>query len=422
MRRGSRAGLVLAALAILLGLVGSVGSTPAPASADTIRDREYWLDDYGIRAAWAATRGAGVTIAVIDTGVDATHPDLREAVVGGADFSGAGAPNGERPVGSDSEHGTLVASLAAGRGSGEGGGVLGAAPAASILSISVGFGSDAVDSDDQIASAVRWAVDHGAEVINMSLTRNTPDWPASWDSAFLYAFDHDVVVVAAAGNRASGTAEVGAPATMPGVLTVAGVTRSGQASEEASSQGITIGVAAPSEELVGDLPGDRYASWSGTSGAAPIVSGIVALVRAAHPDLDADDVIERVVATARDAGPPGPDVTYGHGLVDARAAVTAAVPHVTANPMGDLRDWIRLHRRAPATAPPLLTTPSTPAPAPVATPAPEAGRSVLDGLYPTWAQARELVLPVFVVVVFAAGFLLVLLLGARRVLGARKNR
>ncbi|TPW65421.1 S8/S53 family peptidase, partial [Schumannella sp. 10F1B-5-1] len=94
---------------------------------------------------------------------------------------------------------------------------------------------------------------HGADVINMSLTRNTLDWPTSWDDAFSYAMDHDVVIVAAAGNRGSGTDEVGAPATMPGVLTVAGVDRAGQTSRKASTQGVTIGVSAPSEELVGAM-------------------------------------------------------------------------------------------------------------------------------------------------------------------------
>ena len=177
-----------------------------PASADSIRNNEYWLSEYGIRAAWTTTQGEGVTIAIIDTGVDGSVRELAGAVVGGADFSGLGSSNGQTPVGSEnSEHGTLVASLAAGRGTGGNNGVIGSAPAASILSISVGFGEGTTSSDDQIAEAVRWAVDNGADVINMSLTRNTLEWPESWDDAFLYAMEHDVVVVAAAGNRASGT-------------------------------------------------------------------------------------------------------------------------------------------------------------------------------------------------------------------------
>jgi subtilisin family serine protease len=197
----------------------------------------------------------------------------------------------------------------------------------------------------------------------MSLTRNTLDWPESWDEAFLYAMDHDVVIVAAAGNRGSGSESVGAPATMPGVLTVAGVGRDGTTSEDASAQGITIGVAAPSEQLVGVVPGGGHVTWNGTSGATPIVAGIVALVRAAHPDLDADNVIQRVVSTARDAGPPGADFSYGFGLVDAAAAVSAPVAAVTENPMGELSAWVAVNRRAEGAPAPTVTLDPEPVPA-----------------------------------------------------------
>ncbi|CAD6002333.1 S8 family serine peptidase [Agreia sp. COWG] len=321
---------------------------PVPAAhADAVRNAEYWLDDYGVSQAWGTTRGAGVTIAVIDTGVKGSVPDLAGAVVDGTDVSGIGSSNGQTPVGDENEHGTMVASLIAGRGTGGTSGVIGVAPEASILSISVALGEGVVGTDDQIANAVRWAVDHGADVINMSLTRNSLDWPTSWDDAFLYAAQHDVVVVAAAGNRGSGTTEVGAPATIPGVLTVAGVDRSGDASFDASSQGITIAVSAPSEQLVGVTPSGGYVTWAGTSGATPIVSGMVALVRAAHPELDAANVINRVVSTATPKGSPVPGPIYGYGLVNAAAAVTATVPAVTANPMGSLADWVATYRPAP---------------------------------------------------------------------------
>lgn len=367
MRRAWRrvgAGLAVGLAATLA--VGSFVVDAPPAHADQVRDLEYWLNDYGFTQAWAKTKGAGVTVAVIDTGVDGSVAELAGAVTGGTDASGLGSPNGQTPVGADdSGHGTLVASLLAGRGRGPTDGIIGVAPEASILSVSVAFGaSDAsVSNDDQIAQGIRWAVDHGASVINMSLTRNTLDWPSSWDDAFLYAFEHDVVVVAAAGNRGSGTTEVGAPATIPGVLTVGGVDRNKAASFDASSQGITIAVAAPSEGLVGALPGGGYVVWNGTSAAAPIVSGLVALVRAAYPRLDAAGVMNRVVATANPNGHSVPSPIYGNGLIDAAAAVTAVVPAATGpTPAALLQDWIHLHRRAqteptpapePATAPPV---------------------------------------------------------------------
>ena len=135
-----RLGAVLAlALAAVLGGVSVVGDA-APAHADQVRDLEYWLNDYGFTQAWATTKGAGVTVAVIDTGVSTSVPELAGAVVGGTDVSGLGSSNGQTPVGDGSEHGTLVASLMAGRGSAEGTGVIGVAPEASILAVSGAFG------------------------------------------------------------------------------------------------------------------------------------------------------------------------------------------------------------------------------------------------------------------------------------------
>lgn len=399
LRAASASALVVGAL-----LAPVVSAPPASAasaaSADVVRDREYWLDEYGIRTAWATTRGASATIAIIDSGVADTVAELRDAVVGGADFSGQGSADGTTAVGdADTRaHGTMVASLAAGRGSGASSGVLGVAPEAAILTLSVGFGQASTDSDAEVADAVRWATDHGADVINMSLTRNTLDWPESWDDAFLYAMEHDVVIVAAAGNRAGGTEEVGAPATMPGVLTVSGIDRAGEASVDASTQGITIGVAAPSEALVGVGPDGTYYEWSGTSGATPIVSGVVALVRAAHPELDAANVIQRVIATAHDAGAVGPDPLYGYGLIDAADAVRGQVATVAANPVGDLAEWIRLNRRAAAGgAGEIVISPPSEVAEPPAESAIEGVADPTGTLLPSAADLRLVGLPTLVV-------------------------
>lgn len=407
LRRTALTGVTALAAALVVGI-----APVTVAHADQVRDMEYWLSEYGFTTAWQTTQGAGVKVAVIDTGVDGSVPDLAGAVTAGTDVSGVGAADGEKPLGDGdaANHGTWVASLLAGRGTGADSGVLGAAPQASILSASVALGKSmgAVSSDDQIAEAMRWAVDAGASVINISLTRNTLDWPTSWDDAFQYAFSHDVVVVAAAGNRGSGTTEVGAPATIPGVLTVAGVDRAGQASFDASSQGITIGVSAPSEQLVGANPGGGYVQWAGTSGAAPLVAGTVALVRAAHPELKAPDVINRIVRTARPAGSGAvPSPVYGYGLLDAAAAVTATVPHVSANPMGDLSQWIHIHRRAesPATsAPGAPDAQAVPGPAKLTPERPVAWESFF---WPQWSVLTTLWLPFALI----SGFVTLLALG-----------
>ncbi|NQX11244.1 S8 family serine peptidase [Microbacteriaceae bacterium VKM Ac-2855] len=389
--RGARGAAIAAIVAI--------GALIAPAAlADTPRSLEYWLDDYGFTTAWGTSTGAGVSVAVIDTGVDGSIAELSGVVTAGADFSGVGSADGTTPVGDDPSHGTLVASMLAGRGTGTDSGVIGVAPGASLLSASIGVGVEGATSvDDQIAAAVRWSVDNGAQVINLSLTRNSLQWPRSWDDAFQYAFDNDVVVVAAAGNRAGGTTEVGAPATIPGVLTVAGVDRDGAASFDASSQGITIAVAAPSEQLVGALPGGGYATWQGTSGAAPIVAGLAALVRAAHPELDAANVIERVVATARAVDGRTDSPIYGHGLIDAAAAVSAPVAAVAANPMGDLREWVRLHRRGASTE----QTDAAIGPAPLPLPSAEADQARAA---PIWEGRfwRDCVIPVATILGFVS--------------------
>jgi subtilisin family serine protease len=401
--------------------VVTAGLGPSVAKTDYIRDDEYWLDQYGIRKAWATTQGKGITIAVIDTGVDGSVPDLAGAVTNGIDYSGQGAKNGQKPVGAsdESSHGTMVASLAAGRGTPGNAGVIGAAPQASILSISIGFGSAATNSDTQIAEAVTWAVDHGANIINMSLTRNTLAWPESWDTAFLYAMKHNVVIVAAAGNRGSGTTEVGAPATMPGVLTVAGVDRNQHASVDASAQGITIGVSAPSEQLLGAIPGGGYVQWEGTSGSTPIVSGVVALVMASHPGMDAANVINRVVATASPAGAAGIDPIYGYGLLNANAAVTATVPTVKSNPMGDLAAWIHLNRRAEPTSTPSAPPTSTAKPVKAAQSA--TPQNPMGLLYPTAVQLRQVGLPLAVLLAFGAALIAMIVLAVQHFRSLRRR-
>jgi type VII secretion-associated serine protease mycosin len=326
-------------LSILSALVIS-----SPASADTIRDRQYWISDYGFNKVWEITRGAGVKVAVIDTGVDAEHPDLIEAMFGGTDVSSIGDASGYLPVGEVSHHGTMVASLLAGRGHGDDEGVIGVAPEAELLSVSMAFGAETLNTDDQVAAGIKWAVDAGAKVINLSLTRNSKDWPLSWDDAFLYAFENDVVVVAAAGNRADGTEQIGAPATIPGVLVVAGVDRDAVSSAAASTAGPSISVAAPATDLVSAFPGGDYKIWSGSSGAAPIVSGLVALVRAKYPELDANNVINRVIQTATQVGDEDYSPEYGYGLIDPQKALSAKVAPVTENPLGSLSQWIELYR------------------------------------------------------------------------------
>ena len=319
--------------------------------------QQWWLDDYGFSQ--LEQTGKGVTIAVIDTGIDDTHPDLVGTVIAGRDFSGVGAPDGTAGVGPAGHHGTMVASLIAGQGS-DLVGVRGVAPGANLLSLSVGAGIKGADTDTQIAQAVVWAVDQGADIINISLSRNSKTWPKSWDSAFGYAFENDVVVVAASGNRLGEQANPSAPATIPGVVAVGGVSKDRVGAEFASTTGISLAVTAPAEDLVGSYPGGQVRDWAGSSAAAPLVSGLMALMLEADPSASANDLIQRLIASSTDLGEPGFDAVYGFGVIDPRAAVESRLT-AEQNPLGSLTEWVRLYRPSSNEQEAELLTPDQPA-------------------------------------------------------------
>ncbi len=273
----------------------------------------WWLMELGEKVG-KPLGGEGVVVAVIDTGIDVTHPDLESTVIGGADFSRVGTPKGTTPVGSSGYHGTMVASLIAGQGL-ESGGIIGVAPGAKLLSVSVGLGVDSSDTYAQIAAAIIWSVDAGANVINLSFSRDSSSWPISWDSAFLYAFENDVVIVAASGNDSDGNYRPASPATIPGVISVTGLNKDLEATLLSGTTGLDVTLSAPGAGVFGSYPGDQIAGWSGSSAATPIVSGVVALMRAQDPKASANDIVFRMINTTRDLGEPGFDEVYGFGMV-----------------------------------------------------------------------------------------------------------
>lgn len=315
----------------------------------------WWLEDF---EAVRNLSGEGVVIAVIDTGIDASHPDLAGVVIGGADFSGAGTPGGTSPVGPSGFHATMVASLIAGQGRITGG-VIGIAPSAKLLSISVGLGLEGADTDRQIAQAVRWAADQGADVINLSVSRASRNWPASWDEAFLYAMEKDVVIVAASGNKLDGVSSPTAPATIPGVISVTAVDREGNASAVSGAEGIGISVAAAGIDMFGSYPNQQAKKWSGSSAAAPIVSGLLALMIEADPSASSSDLIERLISTTEDLGEKGYDKDFGYGLISPSSAVSSRLSSIE-NPLGSLASWIELYRpSAPVDQAELLIPPQS---------------------------------------------------------------
>jgi len=265
----------------------------------------------GVPALWKETEGEGVVVAVLDTGIDRDHPDLREAILDARDFSGS--RNG--PIDGNG-HGSHVAGTIAARRND--GGVVGVAPQAMLL-IGKVVGDDGSGSDADVARGIHWAIERGARVISMSLG-SRQESPVIFH-AIKEAFEKGVFVVAAAGNDGP-QSPVDYPGRYPGVVTVGSVDRNGRASKF-SSAGPEVDVAAPGQDVTSCWLDGGYAKISGTSMATPFVSGAIALMLAKHarqggktPIRTPDELREHLARTATDAGPKGHDPQYGFGLVN----------------------------------------------------------------------------------------------------------
>nr|QLK01165.1 type VII secretion-associated serine protease mycosin [Micromonospora carbonacea] len=330
----------LLATAVVPPAPASAAPTCGPAGNPPPTEAPWALTRLDPSSAWRTTRGEGVTVAVIDSGVSATHPLLRGQVRPGRDFNALPRNEGQCD---EAGHGTIVAGIIAGR-EGTGAPFTGIAPAARILPVRVL--PDARRTSDeglpaQIGLAIRWAVDQGADVVNLSLvTLPRPELAAAVE----YALSKGVVVVAAAGNRQEQQQNLPAyPAAYPGVIAVAGVDAKG-GHVGTSVSGDYVDVAAPGLDILGPAPrGQGYLAepQGGTSFAAAYVSGVAALVRAAHPDLTPEQVAYRLTRTA-DNPPDGHNAEVGYGVVNPYRAVTSVLGTRTDPPPGAL----------PAPAPP----------------------------------------------------------------------
>lgn len=300
-------------------LPGPEGDCPGTHGIAAPKSTPWAQQALGYSSAWRLTQGAGVTVAVVDSGVDA-NPQFGDRVTVGPDLAGATA--GDVPPGADCVgHGTSVASIiaAAPQASVSFAGV---APQASILSIKI---TNSDNFPGQVtAQAIRDAVNLGANVINLSLATNVST-PALL-AAVQFAQARNVVVVAAAGNDdPDGVVGPFYPAAYPGVLSVGAIGPDGSLASFSDTR-TPVSVTAPGVDVTSAYPGTFPQAYNpgdnGTSFATAFVSGVAALVRAAYPGLGEAQVVTRITATAD--GPAGPGT--GRGMVNPVQAVTAVLP------------------------------------------------------------------------------------------------
>ena len=300
-------------------------STATTASADQVRSDQWPLQALHAEAVWKVATGKGVTVAVIDYGVDASHPDLKGNVLPGKDFIDGDLD--ASPAAGD-RHGTAMASVIAGHGHGTNGadGVKGLAPDAKILPL-----RDDGTQTGGLASSIRYAVDHRASVINISESGGPPTPGGEEQQAIQYALQHNVIVVSASGNEGkSGTEAIGYPASYPGVVNVGAITNANEIWDK-SNYGETLLLTAPGYRIVSaSTDSDGYGMGTGTSDATAYVSAACALLREKFPDLTAGQIVNRLTKTAGlPASAKGlklPDEKYGYGYIRPLAALQQNIP------------------------------------------------------------------------------------------------
>ncbi|GAA2886029.1 type VII secretion-associated serine protease [Actinoplanes cyaneus] len=281
---------------------------------DSIRTAEWFLDFLQIGQAHALSTGSGVIIGLPDTGTF-PHRDISDNVAGGPDLiSGLGNQTNNDRDG----HGTEMAGLIVGHGHGRNEGILGVAPAATLIPIKVTEGGASIS---KLGEGIKLAATLGAKVINVSAVTGPSE---SLHEAINAAAQRDAIVIAGAGNNFS-TSQMGYPALLPGVLAVGAVDRSGKHASF-SITGSSVAICAPGAEIPTTEISNKYSKVVGTSASTAIVSGAAALVRAKFPGLSAQEVIHRLTATATDIGAPGRDEQCGYGVLNIVKALTADVP------------------------------------------------------------------------------------------------
>lgn len=269
------------------------------------REYQWNLPLIGMEQSWDISEGSSdVIVAVVDTGVDMNHPEFKGKLVEGYNV----LKDNNYPM-DDNGHGTHVSGIIAAKTNNKDG-IAGMTWKSKLMPVKA-IGADGSGSAVDIAQGIYWATDHGADVINLSVGNYTSS--AALKEACRYAFDHNVVLVAASGNDASDQPSY--PAAYDEVLSVAAVDHLKERADF-SNYGDYVDVAAPGVDIPSTYIYSDYASLSGTSMACPHVTALAALVRSVHHGMKNSDVMDVIRSSALDLGPPGPDKLYGHGMID----------------------------------------------------------------------------------------------------------
>lgn len=294
-RRGRPNALVTVGLGLLL-----VGAAATPARADTIRSKQWYLDAMGAEKIWSISTGEGVTVAVVDSGVDAANPDLLGRVLPGKDL--APGESGDERTDPDG-HGTGMAGLIAGTGeSGGGDGAFGLAPGAKIFPVRVPTSDEAKNEADSWAQfneytprAIRAAADANIKIINISM--GAANGSERMTDAVKYALGKGALIFAATGNKGETGNKVDYPARTPGVVGVGGLAKNLQRTPSSTS-GPEVDLSAPGDDMVHACGGKTaLCRTSGTSDATALASATAALIWSVHPDWTNNQVLRVMLNT-----------------------------------------------------------------------------------------------------------------------------
>ncbi len=348
---------------------------PTGAPNDPYYANQVDLTAIGVPAAWPRTTGtSSVVVAVLDTGIDASHPEFAGRLVAGFDaLTGVADTAGDLgPTNDDEGHGTHVAGTIAAAAN-NALGIAGIAPNVSIMPVKILDNSGTGDFRDMVAG-INWAVAHGARIITMSLGGTLdPLGVAAVQPTFDAAYAAGAVLVAASGN--DGTAVDQYPCNFVHVICVGSATRDGSAVSTFSTRSPAVALVAPGESVISTLPSGRYGYGTGTSMATPHVTGAVALLRSIDPAIGVDQVFADLTRTARPLVPGGRNPDSGYGLLQVGAAVELAAgdtgtPTPTPTPTPSPTPTASPTPTPDPAASPTPTSSSTPTPTPTPAPTP----------------------------------------------------